>query len=47
MKKIFLALALVVNFAVSATFDDGLNAYKKGNFETAFIIWQDLANSCV
>lgn len=44
MKKILIALTLMMSFAFSTTFNDAVNAYKKGDFETAFLIWQDLAN---
>lgn len=44
MRRVLVALSLVASFAFAATFDDGMSAYNKGDYKTAFTIWQDLAN---
>lgn len=48
MKKIFKSIVLVVGMACTmpvyaADFDKGMDAYKKGDFKTAFKEWEPLA----
>ena len=44
IKKTILGLVLVVSLGFSANFEDGMNAVKKGDYQTALSILEDLAN---
>ena len=43
-KKIIFGLSLLVTLGFGATLDDAYNAYEKGDYKTAFTIFEDLAS---
>ncbi|WP_206442815.1 tetratricopeptide repeat protein [Aliarcobacter cryaerophilus] len=42
-KKLIFGLGVVTTLLFGATLEDGVNAANKGDFKTAFTIWQDFA----
>ena len=44
MKKLIVSLGLTLTLSFGATLDEGEEAYKKGDYKTALIIFEDLAS---
>ena len=44
MKKIIVSLGLALTLSFGATVDEGVEAFKKGDYKTALIILEDLAS---
>ena len=43
MKKLIVSLGLALTLSFGATLDEGAKAFKKGDYKTAFIVFEDLA----
>ena len=44
MKKLIVSLGLALTLSFGATLDEGVEAFKKGDYKTALIIFEDLAS---
>ena len=43
MKKLIVSLGLALTLSFGATVDEGVEAFEKGDYKTALIIFEDLA----
>ncbi|MCT7541894.1 tetratricopeptide repeat protein, partial [Aliarcobacter cryaerophilus] len=44
MKKLIVSLGLALTLSFGATLDEGVEAFEKGDYKTALIIFEDLAS---
>ena len=44
MKKLIVSLGLALTLSFGATFNEGVEAFEKGDYKTALIIFEDLAS---